>query len=91
MLKLERPYSFNLACTAARQFSRALDCQAGTTQRNDALVRRRVGDTPSVFVGGLGKPHALALTFTAAFLVVTGHLQSQLEQQLLHRLQHDAG
>src|SRR4051794_6082023 len=50
-----------------------------------------IGYTPRIFAGGLGKLHTLTLSLAAYLVVIARHLQGQLEQQLLHRLDHYPG
>ena len=72
-------YSLDLACAASSQLSGFLDRMASSTQRHNALMRRVIGLPPGVFAGSLGKLHALALSLAAGFVIVSRHLQGQLE------------
>ena len=84
------PDALDLTGTAACQLGGAPDRQTAAAQRDDAFMRGRVGTAPSILACRLGQLNALALPFAPGLVVVAGHLQGQLEQQLLHRLQHDA-
>ena len=78
------PDAFDLAEAAPGQFCCLLDGLAGGAQRDDALVGSGIGAATGVFASYLCQPHPLALPFAAGFIVVASHLQSQLQQQLLH-------
>ena len=88
---MDGPYPLHLAFTAPGQFGGTLDRLTYAAQRDDALMGGGIGDTPRVFAGGFGKLHTLTLSLAACLIVIARHLQGQLEEQLLHRLQHDPG
>ena len=83
------PYTFDLAGAAPSQLDCSLDGLTGTAKRNNALVGRSVGRATGVFASCFGKLDALTLPFASGFIVVAGHLQGQLQKQLLNRLQDD--
>jgi hypothetical protein len=78
------PYAFDLAGAATGQLDCALDGLASAAKRNDMLVGCSIGYTTCVFASRFGELDALTLPFAAGFIVVAGHLQSQLQKQFLN-------
>jgi hypothetical protein len=91
LIEVECPYPFHLALAAPGQLGSALVRQPRAPQRDDALMGGDICHPPRIFASRLGTLHTLALSLSASVVFIPRHLKGQLEQQLLHRVDHDPG
>ncbi len=88
---MHSPDSLDLAHAATSQLGGPLDSLAGAPQLNNASVGAYVRCPSHIFACGFSKLDSLPLPLAARFIIVPGHLQRQLQEQLLDRLQNDPG
>lgn len=86
---MDGPDALDLAGATGSERGYFADGVTGGAQRDNSLVGGDIRCATSVFSGHFGKLDPLALLFAPGFVVVAGHLQGELQKQILRRVEHN--